>query len=191
MDQTALIWTLTLMLALMCTVLTVDFILRWRADRCRRDPVGAVDGVSARADRVVRPYVDGEQVDGVPARAAGALSPYGDGATVDCDLLGREKPCFSVKLPPDGKVLHLLTPTKAVSDRFQEIGKLLQQQEEGRLASDGVEALYKFTSFLVSNNRENFLLNVADLKARCSAEDIGGLLQAYLGWLTELVLSKN
>lgn len=107
------------------------------------------------------------------------------------DLCGRERPVFEVKLPPDGKLLHLLTPTKATSDRFQEIGMLLERQEQGRLSPDGMEQLYKFAAILLSNNKEQCAFLPADVKERLSAEDIGALLQQYLLWLTDLIKARN
>ncbi len=187
MNQTALIWALSLALVGLTVVLIFDFALQHKAQirgTARRAPGEAVDdGACMGASGKLR------ATDACTGTVENELGAYRRNTAVD--LMGQERPVLAVTLPPDNMVIHLLTPTKAMSDRFAEMGNLLERLESGTLAFEGIEQLYKFASMLLSENRERRLFTVSELKSRCSSADVCGLMQLYLAWLTEVISSKN
>ncbi len=196
MDQMALIWTLVAILAIVSGVLVADIFLKFqrerrekqRAERKARRLMRQQDA-HAVYESAVSTVADSshEERPCAPSQRANSEQTH----NVVCDLMGRPKPTMEVILPPDGKVLHLLTPTKATSDQFETIGKLLERQEMHRLSMDGVEQLFKFAAILLSNNKEGCGFLPADLKERLTSQDIGALLQSYLLWLTEVIKERN
>ncbi len=189
MNTRYLILALAIVALLLGVVLIIDYIIhffRQHGKQCKR-----ADGIRSCED--VSGAAVGRNLKSAGKRADDSLPICGskEERPAVFDLMGQERPTLAVALPPDRMVIHLLTPTKAMSDRFQAIGRLLERLEVGTLAFEGIEQLFKFAAMLLSENQEGRMFTVSELKSRCSAGDIGALLEMYLGWLTEVVKSKN
>lgn len=107
------------------------------------------------------------------------------------DLMGAPRPTFAVTLPPDSKCLRLRTPTKAVADRFAQIGEILERMGKNRHTLGDMEQLYLITSMLLANNTDDTLMTVADVRERLTTDDVVAFLTGYMGWLTDIIKSKN
>lgn len=110
---------------------------------------------------------------------------------VDLDLMGNDRPLFSLRLPPDGLELHLRMPTKAVADRFEVIGRLLEKIEKGELNGDSEKQLYSALALIMSHNTERYVCTESDLARRLSQQDIADLLDRYMQWILKTVNEKN
>lgn len=119
------------------------------------------------------------------------VSKLDTGKPIDLDLMGQERPTFTLRLPPDGKELHLLVPTKAVADRFEEIGRLLERIEQDSLDADGERQLYRALSLILSHNVERCVLTETEIGRRLSPRDVEDLLEAYMEWILRQVREKN
>lgn len=108
-----------------------------------------------------------------------------------CDLMGASRPVFVVKLPPDGQILHLTTPTKAMSDRFAEIGGVLDRLGKGKGADGDEDALFRLAADLLGDNLDRISMMPMALRRRCSTADIVKLLADYMGWLKGVIDAKN
>lgn len=169
MDTNILAWLFAAILLFIAVLLAADFIRGWRAGRSATKKEATQD-------------------------AEGTVAPVSKLDTVKdagIDLMGVPRPTFAVTLPPDGKCLHLRTPTKAVADRFAQLGEMLERMGKGRHTLDDIEQLYLLTSMLLANNTDGTLMTVADARERMTTDDVVGFLTAYMEWLTDIIKSKN
>ena len=172
------------------------------------------------ADRVVRPYGRERKSEGgpsgrpaptgankgrtgSPAHAGAEDGPSGrpaptgaEGSRRDAgiDLMGAPRPTFRVTLPVDGTVLHLRMPTKAVSDRFADIGDRMERFAAGTQTEDDVDALCDFAAVLLTNCTENQSgadFPASAVKKRMTLDDVVLFVTAYMAWMTEVLSSKN
>ena len=185
--------------AITCLILLGLVLLQVCEMRAKRDGAPARDvedavpysggtGVPARADRVVRPY--GEE-SGVPAQhPSGASCHLSSREGFGVDLSGKRKETFRLVLP-DGEVLHLFTPTKAVAGLFAQLGVILQRVAKGRATVEDSAELYALAARIMENNAERKCVDAQALFDRLTLDDAAELLAEYLGWLTELIERKN
>ena len=125
------------------------------------------------------------------AKKAAPVSKLDTVKDAGIDLMGVPRPTFAVTLPPDGKRLYLRTPTKAVADRFAQIGEILERMGKSRHTLDDIEQLYLLTSIVLANNTDGTLMTVADVRERLTTDDVVEFLTAYMEWLTDIIKSKN
>ena len=126
-----------------------------------------------------------------PSAATGAEGPRRDAGL---DLMGAPRPTFRVTMPVDGKVLHLRMPTKAVADRFADIGDRMERFAAGAQTEDDVDALCDFAAVLLTNCTENQSgadFPVSAVKNRMTLDDVVIFVTAYMEWMTEVLSSKN
>lgn len=164
MDMNALAWILAFILAALTVLLIYDFSRGWR------------DGKAARREE--------EKKDP-------AVSKLDTGKNAGIDLMGAPRPVFTAKLPPDGKILHLKTPTKAISDRYAAVGEVIQHFEQNQQTLDDLEQLYLFSTMLLDNNIDGETVTVAAVRECLTPDDICVFLTAYLDWLTGVIREKN
>ena len=108
----------------------------------------------------------------------------------DLDLFGKKRPVMTVKLP-DGTVLRLTTPCKTVSDRFENIGALLDRIANGQTAAEDISELYMLLAVVLSRNLDNTVVPQERLEAIMTADDCVEFFAAYMDFLTREISSKN
>lgn len=171
MSYNVLTWLFSMILVVITLLLAADFVRGWRAGKRE-----------ARASRPLRDGGDDEKE---------KVSNLDTAKDAGIDLMGEPRPVFTAKLPPDGKTLHLRTPTKTVADRFETIGQVIQHFEKKQQTLDDLEQLYIFAAMLLANNTENDNITVSIVHARLTPEDVIAFLTAYMDWLTGVIQSKN
>ena len=185
-------------------------------------PVSKLDTETDRngADRVVRPYGRERKSEGGPSgrpaptgadcgrtgssattgadcgRTGSSAATGAEGSRRDAgiDLMGAPRPTFRVTLPVDGKVFHLRMPTKAVADRFADIGDRMERFAAGTQTEDDVDALCDFAAVLLTNCTENQSgadFPASAVKKRMTLDDVVLFVTAYMEWMTEVLTSKN
>lgn len=164
MDMHILAWVFGLILAVIATVIVCDFARGWR------------DGKEER-------HKSGKQ--------APAVSKLDTVKDAGIDLMGSPRPVFTAKLPPDGKVLRLRTPTKAISDRYSVIGAVISRFDANKQTMDDLEQLYLFASMLLDNNLDGETVTVATVRECLTPDDVISFLAAYMDWLTGVIREKN
>lgn len=108
----------------------------------------------------------------------------------DLDLFGKKRPVMTVKLP-DGTILRLTTPCKAVSDRFEDIGALLERIAQGHAAPDDIDDLYALLAVVLARNLDNAEISQAHLERIMTADDCVEFFAAYMEFLTKEISAKN
>ena len=164
MDMNVLAWVFALILAVLTALLIYDFSRGWR------------DGKAARHKR---------------GKQAPAVSKLDTGKDAGIDLMGAQRPIFTATLPPDGKVLRLRTPTKAISDRYSVIGAVISRFDENTQTMDDMEQLYLFATMLLDNNLDGETVTVAAVRECLTPDDVISFLAAYMDWLTGVIQAKN
>lgn len=107
------------------------------------------------------------------------------------DLMGSPRPMYTVALPPDGAMLTIPMPTKALADRFGQIGKTIQALEAGKGGLEAVEELFMLTALVLANNREGIVVTTAYVAERLSSDEAVLLLTDYMRWIREQLNGKN
>lgn len=188
MENTALLWIMTALLGIMTAFLATDFIRIWAQSPIKRTDGPA--GHSAPAESRTRSHRTGKKSRAhMGEKAVSNLDTGKHPAGID--LMSKPRPVFAAKLPPDGRVLHLLPPTKATADRFVEIGGLMQKLSRGRLELKEMEELFALAAMALNNNREGVACTASFVAERCSTNDVIDILTGYMNWLSEQVYSKN
>lgn len=108
----------------------------------------------------------------------------------DLDLFGKKRPVMTVKLP-DGTVLRLTTPCKAVSDRFEAIGTLLDRIATGQAGAGDIAELYTLLAAVLARNLDNITVPEERLETIMTADDCVEFFAAYMEFLTKEISSKN
>lgn len=116
--------------------------------------------------------------------------PHPEPVATDLDLFGKKRPVMTVKLP-DGTVLRLTTPCKAVSDRFEDIGVLLDRISNGQTEAEDIPELYMLLSVVLARNLDNIVVPQDRLEAIMTADDCVEFFAAYMDFLTKEITSKN
>lgn len=106
----------------------------------------------------------------------------------DVDLTAPERPTVAVKLPPDGRVLHLRTPTKGDADRFRRL--IAPLERDGAAAAD-MQMLYAAASLILSTNTEGVGVSAEQCQKDLSRQDCETLFAAYLTFLQQLIDQGN
>ena len=163
METTALTWLFAIILLALTSMLAIDFARGWREGK--RD---------ARAEKT-------------PEK----VSKSDTAPDAGIDLMGMPRPTFKATLPPDGKELRLRMPTKAVSDRFEALGEILQRFKKKKQTLDDIEQLYLLAAMLLANNLDGEVVTVAGVRERLTLDDVVEFLIAYMNWLTDILQSKN
>lgn len=164
MDMNVLAWILGLVSVIMATVLVCDFVHGWRAakaEKCKEE------------------------------KKTPAVSKLDTVKDAGIDLTGAQRPIFTATLPPDGKVLRLRTPTKAISDRYSVIGAVISRFDANKQTMDDLEQLYLFASMLLDNNLDGETVTVAIVRECLTPDDVISFLAAYMDWLTGVIREKN
>lgn len=107
------------------------------------------------------------------------------------DLMGRPRPVFTVKLPPDGLTVRISTPTKYVADCFTAIGAALEHVHEGKHDLDDIEMLYRSMTQILSTNLDNTPITARMLRERLSPPDLVDFFAEYMSFLEGLIRAKN
>lgn len=190
-----LFWIFAALLAVLVTLLAADFIRGWRqgrADAEARQKVGHNSRGNEKTPQNAKfDVLRQSRGEAAPRKNAVSKLDTGKNAVSAIDLTGRPRPVFEAKLPPDGAVLHLLPPTKAVADRFAAIGEILQRISKGRHNLEDIEELFVLAAVILNNNKEGIACTTAFVSERCTSEDVAELLTGYMHWLQELLSSKN
>lgn len=106
------------------------------------------------------------------------------------DLSGKPRATYRLVLP-DGEVLYLRTPTKAVADCFERIGKILQHISYGNCSDVEKNELHLYTSVILSHNTGGKKIDAEKVMEMLTLADLTELLTDYMQWLTEVIESKN
>lgn len=168
METTALTWLFAIILLALTSLLAIDFARGWREGK--RD---------ARAEKAPA-QPDAEKVSKLDTLTDAGI-----------DLMGAPRPTFRATLPPDGKELRLRMPTKAVSDRVEALGEILQRFKKKKQTLDDIEQLYLLAAMLLANNLDGEVVTVAGVRERLTLDDVVEFLIAYMNWLTDILQSKN
>ena len=113
-----------------------------------------------------------------------------EAAAADLDLFGKKRPVLTVKLP-DGTLLRLTTPCKSVSDRFEDIGTLLDRIAQGHAAPEDIDSLYALMAVVLARNLDHIVISQKHLEETMSADDCVEFFAAYMDFLTKEISSKN
>lgn len=112
---------------------------------------------------------------------------------VECDLTGARRPCFRVRISRKWPVLHVYTPSKATADRLLALGPVLSRLSQECVYSEQTETdeaeVFSLAVAILSHNRENF--SERQIERLIDREQAVVFLCDYLGWLTDLLESKN
>ena len=108
----------------------------------------------------------------------------------DLDLFGKKRPVRTIKLP-DGTVLRLTTPCKAVSDRFEAIGALLDRIATGQAWAGDIAELYTLLAAVLARNLDNITVPEEHLETIMTADDCVEFFAAYMDFLTKEISAKN
>ena len=106
------------------------------------------------------------------------------------DLSGKPRATYRLTLP-DGEILFLRTPTKAVADSFERIGVILQHIAYGNCKESEKNELYRISSVILSHNTGGRIINAKEVLDLVTMADLAELLQSYMEWLTAVISSKN
>ena len=193
MNAMMLTWMIVLVLlaVLAVVLLAVDFYLRWiekkEADKQtaaaekmpqkRKYRASEADSDKSWGQRAEPPKMEFQKAH---ASATGVL-----------DLMGSPRPLYTVVLPPDGAKLSIPMPTKALADRFGQIGKTIQALKAGKGSLEAVEELFMLTALVLANNREGVVVTTAYVAERLSSDETVQLLTDYMYWIREQLNEKN
>ena len=164
MEMNVLAWIFALILVALTVLLFYDFSRGWRAGKAEKRESKKPEAEVSKLDT---------------------------GKDAGIDLMGAPRPVFTAKLPPDGKILHLKTPTKAISDRYEAVGAVIQHFEQNQQTLDDLEELYLFATMLLDNNIDGETVTVAAVRECLTPDDVCVFLTAYMEWLTEIINAKN
>lgn len=193
MNAKMITWMIVLVLlaALAVVLLAVDFYLRWIEKKKEDKQTAAAKNVSQK-----RKYRASE-ADAGKSWGQLAESPKVEfrkshaSATGLLDLMGAPRPMYTVVLPPDGAKLTIPMPTKALADRFGQIGKTIQALQAGKGGLEAVEELFMLTALVLTNNREGVVVTTAYVAERLSSDETVQLLTDYMRWIRDQLNSKN
>lgn len=189
----SIVYVLTGLLTVISGLLVADFCLHCRQNSAQKKEKDNNDKDYIKSKKCAR----GEKNDPVSGlttlhrEKTEAVSKLDTERPIELDLMGQERPTFALRLPPDGKDLHLRLPTKAIADRFEEIGRLLERNEKDCLDTDGEKQLYRALNLILSHNVERCVLTETEIARRLSLQDVSDFLEAYMDWILRQVREKN
>lgn len=106
------------------------------------------------------------------------------------DLSGSPRATYRFTMP-DGDVLVLRTPTKALTDSFERIGLILQHNSYGNGTASEYNELYYLTAALLSHNTSAKKIDAQKCMEDLTIADLTEFLNDYMSWLTKVIESKN
>ena len=193
MNAMMLTWMIVLVLlaALAVVLLAVDFWRRWAEKKEEDKRTAAAEKMpQQRKYRAPKANVGEPWGQLVEPPKVEFQKPHAS-AKGFLDLMGSPRPLYTVVLPPDGAKLSIPMPTKALADRFGQIGKTIQALQAGKGGLEEVEELFMLTALVLANNREGIVVTTAYVAERLSSDEAVLLLTDYMRWIREQLNEKN
>lgn len=193
MNAMMLTWMIVLVLlaALAVVLLAVDFWRRWIEKKDEDKQTAAAEKMPQKR-KFRSPEADAGKSRGQLAEPPKVeFRKSHASATGYLDLMGSPRPLYTVVLPPDGAKLSIPMPTKALADRFGQIGKTIQALQAGKGGLEEVEDLFMLTALVLANNREGVVVTTAYVAERLSSDETVQLLTDYMRWIREQLNEKN
>lgn len=193
MNAKMITWMIVLVvLAVLAVILlAVDFYLRWIEKKEEDKQTVAAEKMPQKRKYRAPEVYDGKSWGQLAEPPKVDFQKTHASAKGFLDLMGAPRPMYTLALPPDGMMLTIPMPTKALADRFGQIGKTIQALQAGKGGLEEVEELFMLTALVLANNREGVVVTTAYVAERLSSDETVQLLTDYMRWIREQLNGKN